>query len=149
LYNWINEYSWYTWIRHNKQRFYSSCGLSTYQSVATDLDIENSENTESMWNPYQFDKITEFANLLGNQVSNIFGWNVEYHLTNPDNYGIDKQIHEYTLKNIVDVKFLKVVVPDNKFPVETLLINQFNFDLFDTFEIHIMKDAFKKYFWNR
>ena len=99
-----------------------------------------------MWNPYQFDKITSFANMLGNQVSNIFGWTVDYHLTDPDSNGIDTYLHEYTLKNVVDVQKIKVIVPDNKFPVETLIINQFNLDMFDTFEIHIMKDAFKNAF---
>jgi len=128
--------------------FYTQC-LSQYQSntaVATELDNENKQNTGGLWNPYQFDKITDFANMLGNQVSNIFGWTVEYHLTDPDGNGIDKYMHEYTLKNIVDMKKIKVVVPDNKFPVETLVINQFNLDLFDTFEIQIMKDEFKNAF---
>ncbi|MCK9471596.1 MAG: hypothetical protein M0Q88_07580 [Bacilli bacterium] len=128
--------------------FYTQC-LSQYQSntaVATELDNENKQNTGGLWKPYQFDKITDFANMLGNQVSNIFGWTVEYHLTDPDGNGIDKYMHEYTLKNIVDMKKIKVVVPDNKFPVESLVINQFNLDLFDTFEIQIMKDEFKNAF---
>ncbi len=99
-----------------------------------------------MWNPYQFDKITQFANLLGNQVSQIFGWTVEYHLTDPDGFGIDKYMHEYTLKNIIDMKRIKVIVPDNKFPVQSIIINQFNLDLFDVFEVHIMKDDFKNAF---
>ena len=44
------------------------------------------------------------------------------------------------------MKNIKVIVPDNKFPVESLIINQFNLDFFDTFEIHIMKDEFKNKF---
>jgi len=38
------------------------------------------------------------------------------------------------------------MIPDNKFPNETILINQFNLDLFDTFEVHITKDKFKAAF---
>jgi hypothetical protein len=128
--------------------FYTSC-LGSYQSntdITLQLENDNIQNTGSMFNPYQFDKITQFANMLGNQVSNIFGWNVEYHLTDPDGNGIDKYMHEYTLKNIIDMKNIKVIVPDNKFPVESLIINQFNLDFFDTFEIHIMKDEFKNKF---
>jgi len=126
--------------------FYSSC--STYKSndVIGDLENENNKNIDNLLNPYQFDKITNFANMLGNHVSNIFGWNVDYHLTDPDINGEDKYLHEYTLKNIIDMKTIKAIVPDNKFPVETMIINQFNFDLFDVFEIHIMKDAFKNAF---
>jgi hypothetical protein len=128
--------------------FHTQC-LSNYQ-LETDvtLEIENSniQNSESIFNPYQFDKITQFANMLGNQVSNIFGWNVEYHLTDPDGNGIDTYLHEQTLKNIIAIENIKVIVPDNKFPVESLIINQFNLDMFDTFEIHIMKDEFKNKF---
>ena len=114
--------------------------------MSKEIALENSNNTANMWNPYQFDKITSFANTLANQVSKIFGWTVDYHLTDPDSNGIDKYIHEYTLKNIVDMQKIKVVVPDNKFPIETLIVNQFNMDLFDTFEIHIIKDEFKNAF---
>lgn len=130
--------------------FFTSC-ISSYQlntNIASEIDAQNSDPTKvsNYWNPYQYQKITDFANLLGNHVSTIFGWTVEYHLTDPDGKGIDKYLHEYTLKNIVDVKKIKVIVPDNKFPVEHVLINQFNLNLFDTFEIHIMKDEFKKAF---
>jgi len=126
--------------------FYSTC--STYKSndIIKNLETENGKNTGDLLNPYQFDKITDFGNMLGNHVSNIFGWNVDYHLTDPDIKGEDKYMHEYTLKNIVDMKSIKVIVPDNKFPIETLIINQFNLDLYDVFEIHIMKDAFKNAF---
>lgn len=130
------------------KNFHTQC-LSNYQTntdIAKDIDITNNESKSSFWNPYNYDKITSFSNLLGNQVSNIFGWTVDYHLTDPDGNGIDKYLHEYTLKNIVDVKKLKVIVPDNKFPVETIILNQFNLDLFDVFEIHIMKDEFKNKF---
>lgn len=130
--------------------FYTSC-ISSYQTsanVASGVDAENSSSSssENFWNPYQYQKITDFANMLGNQVSAILGWAVDYHLTDPDGKGIDKYMHEYTLKNIIDVKKIKIVVPDNKFPVEHVLINQFNLNLFDTFEIHIMKDEFKRAF---
>jgi len=132
----------------NTNRDFYTSDLSTYNTTDVTLAIENEniQNSDSMWNPYQFDKITQFSNMLGNQVSNIFGWNIDYHLTDPDGNGIDKYMHEYTLKNVTDVKQLKVIVPDNKFPVESLIINQFNLDMFDTFEIHIMKDAFKNTF---
>lgn len=128
--------------------FYSSC-LGSYMSSTdpiTDLNTSLSQNSSSLWNPYQTGKIVEFSNLLGNQMSAIAGWNVQYHLTDPDGNGIDTYLHEYTLKNIVDMKYIKIVVADNKFPTETMIINQFNLNLFDTFEVHIMKDAFKNAF---
>jgi hypothetical protein len=128
--------------------FYTSC-LGTYM-LSTDVNLttaaENSANSSNLWNPYQFDKITSFGNLLANGINYIFGWTVDYHISEPDANGIDKYLNEYTLKNIVNVKKIKILVPDNKFPVESLIINQFNLDLFDVFEIHILKDEFKKAF---
>ena len=128
--------------------FYTSC-ISSYQTfgdVTVDINYENVSNQSNFWNPYQYQKITDFANLLGNQISTILGWNVTYHLTDPDSNGIDKYMHEYTLKNVIDMQNIKIVVPDNKFPVEHVLMNQFNLNLFDTFEVHIMKDEFKRAF---
>lgn len=128
--------------------FYTAC-ISSYQTntdVSTQIYAENTQNSGNFWNPYQNQKITSFANMLGNQVSSILGWTIDYHLTDPDNKGIDKYMNEYTLKNIIDVKKIKIIVPDNKFPIETMIINQLNLNLFDVFEIHIMKDEFKRAF---
>ena len=110
------------------------------------MTLDNSKSTSSLWNPYESNKIVSLANMLGNQISKTFGWNVQYHLTDPDGFGIDTYLHEYTLKNVVDMQYVKVLVPDNKFPVETMIINQFNLGFFDAFEIHITKDDFKNAF---
>ena len=121
-------------------------GLSTYNNVAANITTQNKANSDGYFKPYDFTKITPWANMLGNQVAAIAGWTVDYNLTDPDGNGIDRYVREYTLKNIVDYKQIKVIVPDNKFPLETIVMNQFNLDLFDTFEIHIMKDDFKNAF---
>lgn len=122
-----------------------SCCLSTYDVVNSINDL-NSKNIESMWNPYDPKQIIDFSNLLGDQIAQIFGWTVEYYISEPNANGVDKYMHEYTLKDIVDFQKIKVVVPNNKFPHEIVIINQFNMDLFDTFEIHITKDVFKRAF---
>jgi len=132
-------------ILNDQNNFLSSCSMYS-NDTANNIDKENSKKSGSYWNPYNYKKITDFANMLGNQVSEIFGWDVDYHLTDPDGNGIDMYVHEYTLKNVIDLKKIKVIVPENKFPVESIIINQFNLDLFDTFEIHIMKDEFKNKF---
>lgn len=127
--------------------FYTQ-GLSCYSagSVAKELSIQNAANSATLWNPYDVNKITEFANMMANQLNDIFAWDVDYHLTDPDSNGIDFVLHEYQLFNIVDVKKLKVLVPDNKFPDNTVKMNAFSLDLFDTFEVHILKDEFKRVF---
>jgi hypothetical protein len=99
-----------------------------------------------LWNPYDTQKIVNWENFLGNQVNSIFGWKVNYFITDPDGNGIDRYMHEYQLKHVVKVDQIKVIVPENNFPDETLKLNYFNLDLFDTFEINIMKDQFKQAF---
>lgn len=110
------------------------------------LEIENTENSGNFWNPYDFGKTTDWYNFLSNQISDMLGFTIEYHRTDPDSNGIDKVLYEFQLHNIVDMKSIKVLVPDNQFPDNQVVINQFNLDLFDTFKINITKDEFKNAF---
>ncbi len=100
----------------------------------------------TLWNPYSITQIMAFANTMANQLNSIFAWEIDYHLTDPDSNGIDFVLHEYQLYNIIDMKKVKILVPDNKFPDNMIKFNQFSLDLFDTFEIHILKDEFKRKF---
>lgn len=102
-------------------------------------------NNEKLFNPYNT-KPVEIANVLANQAAEIFGWNVDYYRTDPDNNGRDFVLHEYQLKNIVQQENIKILVPKNNFPDVNLSINIFNLELHDSFEIHITRDEFKKYF---
>ena len=129
--------------------FYTQ-GLSCYSNpdanVAGALQIQNNAVSSDLWQPYNTTQITQYYNTLANQVSNLFGWNVDYHLTDPDKNGIDFILHEYQLKNIIDVQTVRVIVPENKFPENQPRMNTYNLDLFDKFEIHILKDEFKNKF---
>jgi len=130
-----------------KMNFYTQ-GLSCYihSTTTQELNLENQENQDTMWNPYETSKINELANKIANDINSIFAWKVDYHLTDPDENGIDVELHEYQLYNIIDVKNIKILVPENKFPDNTIKMQKFNLDLFDTFEIHILKDEFKNQF---
>jgi hypothetical protein len=124
----------------------SSNGTVPAGGVMAGMTAENQANTDTLWKPYDITQIMAFANKLANDVNNIFAWEVDYHLTDPDSNGEDMILHEYQLFNIVDMKKIKVLVPDNKFPDNMIKFNQFSLDLFDTFEIHILKDEFKRKF---
>jgi hypothetical protein len=145
----INEASEYqlrmNWVTNGLNCFTDS-GDVVNLSVTEQLAQENAANSAGFWNPYEFQKATEWQNLLANQIAQMLGMVVEYHLTDPDGNGIDRVIHEQQLFNIVDMKTIKVLVPDNQFPENQIVINQFNLDLFDTFKINILKDEFKKAF---
>jgi hypothetical protein len=127
-------------------------GLSCYSdTLATSTTTTTTTTTTSTttWNPYDSTAITQITNLystLANQTNTIFGWGVDYYRVDPDKNGIDYHLHEYALYNVVSLKQIKVIVPENKFPDNTIKINNFNLDLFDTFEVHILKDVFKNAF---
>lgn len=115
-------------------------------NISSALAAENAANSSTLWNPYDITQIMNYANLMANQINSIFAWDVDYHLTDPDSNGIDFVLHEYQLFNIIDMKKVKILVPENKFPDNMIKFNQFSLDLFDTFEIHILKDEFKNKF---
>jgi len=125
---------------------YSNPVTVNNQSVTDVITAQNDANSAGFWNPYEFGKITEWQNMLATQIAQMLGMVVEYHLTDPDGNGIDKVIYEQQLYNIIDMKTIKVLVPDNKFPENQIVINQFNLDLFETFKVHILKSDFKKIF---
>lgn len=132
---------------YNYDKDFYTQGLSCYMdgSSIDEITAWNSEQT-GLWNPYESTKINDFYNMLANQTADILSWEIDYHITDPDQNGIDMFLHEYQLMNVIDVKKVKVLVPDNKFPDNTVKMNSFNLDLFDTFEIHLMKDEFKNKF---
>lgn len=128
-------------------------GLSCYNSpngdpnaILNNMTQQNQANSNIQWNPYDTSKTVEWYNYLANTINNMLGFTIDYHRTDPDGKGIDKVMFEYQLFNIVDMKQIKVLVPENNFPDNSVVMNQFNLDLFDTFKIAIMKDEFKKAF---
>jgi hypothetical protein len=98
------------------------------------------------FNPYDFNKSLALYDKLADDVNNLFAWEVDFYKTEPDVNGRDFVIHEYQVYDVVDFKKLKVIVPDNQFPDNTVLFNQFDLSLFDTFEIHITRREFHRKF---
>jgi len=101
---------------------------------------------EPGFKPYEVGKAVELYEYLANQVSKMFGWNVDYYKTEPDSRGRDIILNEYQLFNVVNFGKVKVNVPENQFPDNQIQFNQFDLSLFDTFEVHITKEAFKSIF---
>jgi len=125
---------------------YLSAGTVDGKTVIDDLATQNKVNTNTLWNPYEINKTVDWYNFLAGTINEMLGFKIDYHRTDPDGRGIDKIMYEYQLFNIVDVKILKVLVPENNFPDNQVVVNQFNLDLFDTFKICILKDEFKNAF---
>lgn len=108
---------------------------SAYQSNYTQI------NDIKLWsnqiNVYQ--QLNDFINQTNS-------WKITYFLTDADAKGIDHVLHEQQIHNIIAMKDINIVVPDNQFPVENVNYSGLDLDLIQSFEVHILKDSFKKTF---
>lgn len=123
----------------------SSNQTGSSSNVTNAGDAGNGSGSSSTFNPYAASSITKIANLynyLSGTIGKIIGWTVDYHLNDPDGNGIDKYLHEYQLFNIIDVKKIKIIVPENNFPDNQVQFNEFMLDMMESFKVIILKDEF-------
>lgn len=118
------------------------------QSCTTDNIFRSMTTDEKskLYNPYQQNQAMNLLNKLSNDAMEVFGWRVKYFVTDPDGKGIDYTLHEFQLYNIVCEDEIKVAVDNNQFPDNQIVMNQFDLSLFESFQIHITKESFKKAF---
>lgn len=104
------------------------------------------DDIAKLFKPYQQTQAIDLLNKLSSDANEVFGHEVVYFITDPDKKGIDYTFHEYQLYNYVCSDLVKVSVDGNNFPDNQIVMNQFDLSLFDSFEIHIPKETFKKTF---
>jgi len=126
----------------------NTTGTLNGQTCTTDNQFKplTDQEKSTLYNPYQQTQAANLLNKLSNDAMEVFGWNVQYFVTDPDGKGIDYSLHEFGLFNIVCEGQLKVAVENNQFPDNQIMMNQFDLNLFDSFEIHITKEGFKALF---
>ena len=100
---------------------------------------------DNLFNPYDLNKSTNLYEQLVGMTSNIFGHDVQYFRTEPDARTEDVHLMEYSLHNVIDKKTVKVLVPDNEFPEESMTYDIFGME-FAEFEIHITAAEFETVF---
>ena len=124
----------------------NSSMLINTNSDSINLPQLTKDDIAKLYNPYQQSEALSLFNKMSNDSLQIFGHDVVYIITDPDNNGTDYTFHEYQLQNYVCDSKLKVAVDNNQFPDNTGAINNFDLSLFDAFEINITKDSFKDAF---
>ena len=100
---------------------------------------------DNLFNPYDLNKSTNLYKQLVGMTSDIFGHEVQYFRTEPDARTEDVHLMEYSLHNVVDKKPVKILVPDNEFPDESMTYDIFGME-FAEFEIHITASEFQAVF---
>jgi len=125
----------------------NTTGVLSGQSCADNIFNPMTDDEKSkLYNPYQQTQANNLLNKLSNDAMEVFGHKVQYFVTDPDSKGIDYSLHEYGLFTIACEGELKVAVDNNLFPDNQIIMNQFDLNLFDSFEIHITKESFKSLF---
>ena len=100
---------------------------------------------DNLFNPYDLNKSVHIYKQIMDMTSNIFGHKVQYFRTESDIRTEDVHLMEYSLNNVVDKQEVKVLVPDNEFPDESMTYDVFGME-FAEFEIHITAGAFEAAF---
>jgi len=103
------------------------------------------EDSANKFQPYALTKNNNLYNQLVEISSDLFGHEVRYYRTEPDQRTKDVIFMEYSLFSVADVQPLKVSVPDNEFPTEAMQYDIFGMG-FEDFEIHITDYQFEKAF---
>lgn len=103
------------------------------------------EDSINKFQPYALTKNNNLYNQLVEISSDIFGHEVRYYRTEPDQRSRDVVFMEYSLFSVADVQPLKVSVPDNEFPTEAMEYDMFGMG-FEDFEIHVTDYQFEKTF---
>lgn len=116
----------------------SDCGVP--------VEWTSEETCQGSFNPYEYNKSISLYNKISSDISNIFGFDINYYRTDADSNGRDVFLHEYQLHNIVDKQTVKVLFPENKYPDNIVQFNQFDLTLFESFEIHITREEFHRKF---
>lgn len=119
----------------------SDCAL-TFEEIKN----EWANSCEPTYNPYNFSQPIDLYAKLANDVTQIFGWEVDYYKATPDGLGVDNILHEYGTMNLSNKKTIKIIFPENKIPENTVNFSSFDMALFESFEVNITKDEFHKAF---
>lgn len=98
-------------------------------------------NDKSLWQEH-----IKLNQIMNDFISKVNSWKCTYLLTDPDGKGIDHVLHEQQIHNVIAMKDINIIVPDNQFPVDNLNFAGLDLDLIQSFEIHILKSTFKSTF---
>ena len=98
-----------------------------------------------VYDPYKLKKPTAIYRQLSDVSTEIWGHKVKYFRVEPDQRSRDVILMEYSLYNVVEQGEIKILVPDNEMPINTLSHDIFGVG-FDDFEVHITATQFRKVF---
>lgn len=133
---------------------FSKILLNEYETKCYSICLDNSQeflksfcDNENLYQPYNN---LDCALLLQQQLSDsiicMFGIPIYYFKTEPKLDSVDYTFKEFSLHNVVDVKQLKLMIPDGQMPSSNPKLNDFDFDWEIDWETELSKTQFAKAF---
>lgn len=120
--------------------------LTPWNSNIENCDICSLNNVVNLNDKNLFKNQINTFEILNQFINAKNSWKVKYVLTDADRKGIDHVLHEQTIHNMILMKDINIIVPNNQFPTENMMFSGLDLDLIQSFEIHILKDSFKRIF---
>lgn len=119
----------------------TSAYCTNTSNLSSGILINSSEN---LFSPYALtDPAKKLYFDMCCAVSDMFGHCVRYFKTKPRIDSADTILKEYSLFDVSDVKDIKILIPDNELPDNSIKYIPYDMDFGDSFEIHIVKSQFQ------
>lgn len=119
----------------------TSAYCTNTSNLSSGILINSSEN---LFSPYALTDPTKKLYFdMCCAVSDMFGHCVRYFKTKPRTDSADTILKEYSLFDVSDVKDIKILIPDNELPDNSIKYIPYDMDFGDSFEIHIVKSQFQ------
>ena len=128
----------------NKNMIVKSCPTSNFSS-----GILIQSDPSLLFRPYDImSPAVRLYQEMSVAVSEMFGHCVRYFKTQAKIESADVIFKEYSLYNVTDVKDIKILVPDNQFPDNSIRFLPYDMDFGEGLEIHIVREHFERAFGN-
>jgi hypothetical protein len=136
-------------VRQVKQVGVDCCEPGQIPNGCQNLIVTDCCDPDDLFNPYgMLNNTLNMFSQLTNVVNDIFGHCVKYYKVSSDPRSKDVILNEYSLYDVIALKEIKILVPDNAFPPNEFQFSEFGMD-FESFEIHITREEFQKAFGPR
>ena len=102
---------------------------SVVENVGSYVDL--SCDTRNIFDPSKLKSTYELTNQINEWIGGVYGHCVKYYRTDPEESSRDVILKEHSLFNVVSVKDINIVVPDNEFPDNAPEFTPFDMDFMD------------------
>lgn len=97
----------------------------------------------NLWNPYNgMGKATSIWKSISYAINNVVGLYVYYFKVQPDMSSRSISLKSYRIKNVTDLKKIKVLIPDNDIPDNANIFSEYGINFADEMVMHLLDETF-------